>query len=109
VLNSLNLDNILAIMRKFGIDKNPSDILAELALKHKTLRKQSGLTQGELANRSGVSLGSIKRFELSGQISLESLLKLAQILNRLNDFEPVFKPTENLKELEKLFSDKTRI
>jgi transcriptional regulator with XRE-family HTH domain len=96
-------------MRKFGIGKNPSDVLGELASKHKTLRKQIGLTQSELARRSGVSLGSIKRFELSGQISLESLLKLAQILERLNDFDLIFKPTENLKEIEKLFSDKTRI
>ncbi len=53
----------------------------ELASKHKLIRKQLTLTQGELAERSGVSLGSIKRFESSGQISLESLLKLAQILN----------------------------
>jgi transcriptional regulator with XRE-family HTH domain len=96
-------------MGKFGIEKNPSDILEDLALKHKTLRKQTGLTQSELAKRSGVSLGSIKRFELTGQISLVSLLKLAQILNRINDFELIFKPTENLKEIDKLFSDKTRI
>ena len=101
--------NILAIMGKFGFDKKPSDILEDLALKHKTLRKQSGLTQSELAKRSGVSFGSIKRFELSEQISLESLLKLAQILNRINDFEMIFKPTESLKEIDKLFSDKTRI
>jgi len=95
-------------MVKFGINKKPSDILEDLALKHKTLRKQAGLTQAELARRSGVSLGSIKRFELTGKISLESLLKLAQILNRLNDFELILKPTENLKEIDKLFSDKTR-
>jgi transcriptional regulator with XRE-family HTH domain len=96
-------------MGKFGINKYPSDILEELALKHKTLRKKFKLTQGELAERSGVSLGSIKRFESTGQISLESLLTLAQILNRLNDFELVFKQEENFKEIEKLFSDKTRI
>jgi transcriptional regulator with XRE-family HTH domain len=96
-------------MGKFGINKYPSDILEELALKHKAIRKKIKLTQGELAERSGVSLGSIKRFESTGQISLESLLKLAQILNRLNDFELVFKQEENFKEIEKLFSDKTRI
>lgn len=95
-------------MAKFGIDKKPQDILEDLALKHKTIRKQAGLTQGELARRSGVSLGSIKRFELSGQISLESLLKLVQVLNRIGDFELILKPTENLKEIDKLFSDKTR-
>jgi transcriptional regulator with XRE-family HTH domain len=96
-------------MGKFGINKYPADIMEELALKHKTLRKKFKLNQGELAERSGVSLGSIKRFESTGQISLESLLKLAQILNRLNDFELVFKQEENFKEIEKLFSDKTRI
>jgi len=61
-----------------------------------------------LAKRSGVSLGSIKRFELTGQISLESLLKLAHVLNRLNDFELIFKSLDNLEKIEKLFSDNTR-
>jgi transcriptional regulator with XRE-family HTH domain len=87
-------------MLKFGINKNPTDILLDLPVKHKTLRKQMGLTQAELAKRSGVSLGSIKRFELTGQI--------AHILNRLNDFELIFKPLDNLEKIEKLFSDKTR-
>ena len=96
-------------MTKFGTEKKPYDFLKELALKHKILRKQADLTQIELAKRSGVSLGSIKRFELTGQISLESLLKLVQILNRLNDFELILKPIENLKGIDKLFSDKTRV
>jgi transcriptional regulator with XRE-family HTH domain len=95
-------------MARFGLEKNPSDILEELAKKHKTLRKQLGLSQMELARRSGVSLGSIKRFELIGQISLESLLKLAQILNRLQDFDQLLTPNNQLAEIEKLFSDRTR-
>lgn len=96
-------------MLKFGIQKQPYDFLEELAAKHKALRKQVGLTQSEIAKRSGVSLGSVKRFELTGQISLESLLKLAHVLNRLSDFELVFKSPENLKAIDKLFSDKTRV
>ncbi len=95
-------------MAKFGLTKLPSDLLIELAQKIKIIRKQAGFTQSEIAKRSGVSLGSVKRFELTGQISLESLLKLAQILNRMNDFETLLTPKENLKEIEKLFSDKTR-
>ena len=96
-------------MAKFGIEKKPYDFLEEIALRHKTIRKQIGLSQSQLAQRSGVSLGSVKRFEQTGQISLESLLKLVQILDRLNDFELILKPTENWKEIDKLFSDKTRI
>lgn len=95
-------------MIRFGIDPKPSDYLREIARKHKVVRKKAGFTQAELALRSGVSLGSIKRFELCGQISLESLLKLAHILNRLHDFEEIFKPIEHRDEIEKLFSDKTR-
>lgn len=95
-------------MVKFGIEKNPYDVLEEIAYKHKVLRKQVGLTQSELAKRSGVSLGSIKRFELTGQISLESLLKSVQILNRIKDFELILNPIEKTKSVDKLFSDRTR-
>lgn len=95
-------------MTKFGITKNPSDVLEAIAQKHKILRKQQGLSQQELAKRSGVSYGSIKRFETSGQISFESLLKLALILNRMNDFDLIFTSQDDLEKVEKLFSDKTR-
>ena len=95
-------------MARFGINKKPFDFLEEIALRHKTIRKQAGFSQSELAKRSGVSLGSLKRFETTGQISLESLLKLVEILNRLEDFDLILKPIENLKEIEKLFSYKTR-
>ena len=95
-------------MSKFGVEKKPFDILIDLAEKHKVLRKQIGLTQSELAKRSGVSLGSIKRFELSGQISLESLLKSVHILNRIGDFELILNPDYNLKNIDKLFSDRTK-
>jgi transcriptional regulator with XRE-family HTH domain len=95
-------------MVSFTINKKPYDFLQEIALRHKALRKQAGFSQSELAKRSGVSLGSLKRFELTGQISLESLLKLADVLNRLNDFEAILQPLENLDAIEKLFSPKTR-
>jgi transcriptional regulator with XRE-family HTH domain len=92
----------------FGLSKEPSDALREIAQRYKVLRKQAGFSQSELAKRSGVSLGSLKRFETTVQISLESMLLLADVLNRLDDFDAVLKPIENLKAIEKLFSDKTR-
>jgi transcriptional regulator with XRE-family HTH domain len=93
---------------KFGLNKKPVDVLQEIAQRHKVLRKKAGFSQSELAQRSGVSLGSLKRFETTGQISLESLLLLADVLNCLNDFDAIFRPIENLEAIEKLFSDKTR-
>jgi transcriptional regulator with XRE-family HTH domain len=93
---------------KFGTHKKPHDFLMDLALRHKALRKQNALSQQQLALRSGVSLGSIKRFEATGQISLESLLKLAYVLNRLADFDLLLVPNDQHQAIEHLFSDKTR-
>jgi transcriptional regulator with XRE-family HTH domain len=96
-------------MTKFGVEKTTLDILKELAQKHKVIRKQAGLTQSALAERSGVSLGSIKRFENTGRISLESLVQSAQILNRMGDFDLILNINKNMKDIDKLFSDRTRI
>lgn len=89
-------------MNPFSIDKNPADILKELAQRTRTLRKELKMSQSELAQRANVSLGSYKRFETSGHISLDSLLKIAFILGKLDDFETVFQ-SNNKKGIEKLF------
>ncbi|WP_430815920.1 helix-turn-helix domain-containing protein [Carboxylicivirga sp. RSCT41] len=88
----------------YTISSTPDSIIKELAKRHKALRKQLKLSQAELAERAGVSLGSLKRFETTAQISLESLLKLANLLNRLSDFDDVFKPKEDKEELKRLFT-----
>ena len=64
------------------------------------------LSQAELAKRSGVSLGCLKRFERTGQISLESLLWLVNVLNRLDDYELVLNTENDLKKIEKLVAIK---
>ena len=94
--------NILTNMNPFSIDKNPTDILKELAQRTRTLRKEHKMSQSELAQRANVSLGSYKRFETSGHVSLDSLLKIAFILGKLGDFETVFQSNKN-KDFEKLF------
>jgi transcriptional regulator with XRE-family HTH domain len=75
-----------------------------LAERVRTLRKQLKMSQEELAERSGVSLGSLKRFENSGKISLESLLKLIHLLGRLNEFDNILLPKEDHDDIKKLFS-----
>ena len=64
----------------------PKSIMEALKQNFKKRRLSLDLTQEGLANKSDVSLGSLKRFENSGHISLESLLKLAMVLECLNDF-----------------------
>ncbi len=48
-------------------------------------RLATGLTQQGLAKRAGVSLATLRKFEQKGVISLESLLKLAMVLDALED------------------------
>ena len=79
-------------MGKYSINKLPSDILQSTAEKVSILRKERGWTQQDLAERSGVSYGSIKRFERFGKISFESLLKISEVLGRLDDFEKILMP-----------------
>jgi transcriptional regulator with XRE-family HTH domain len=94
-------------MNPFTLHRQPSDVRRELAGRMRLLRKQAGYTQEDFAQRSGVSLGSLKRFERTGQISLESLLKLAHLLGRLPDFDRIFAPPPH-EGLEGLFSDFTQ-
>jgi transcriptional regulator with XRE-family HTH domain len=78
-------DNILATNEYFEISSPP--YLAHTIASHfKTKRMEINLSQEELARRSGVSLGSLKRFESLHQISLKNLLKLAVVLNSTGEF-----------------------
>jgi transcriptional regulator with XRE-family HTH domain len=74
-------------MGKHTLNKTPNDVLTDIANKVKIIRKSKGLTQLNLADKSGVSYGSIKRFETTGQISLDSLLRVAHVLGKLSDFD----------------------
>ena len=80
----------------------PSEMMETIRTKFRTRRKTLGYTQHELATRSGVSLGSLKRFERTGQISLESLLKLAVVLECL---EGVGEWCEEREEMPRSISD----
>ena len=90
----------------YSLDPTPLEVCKALAQRHKVLRKKLHLSQSEMAERSGVSLGSLKRFENAGRISLEALLKLAHLSRRLNDFDVIFQSNDDLNEVEKLFTNK---
>ncbi len=74
--------------------KTSKEIGLEIAHNLKKTRKHRKLSQTELAARSGVSYGSLKRFEQTGEISLQSLLKIAVILNEATPFSDLLKTTE---------------
>jgi transcriptional regulator with XRE-family HTH domain len=59
-------------------------ILAELCLALKQLRLQQNLTQGQLAEKAGLSRSAISKIEL-GKVSV-SLLTVIQVLRALQQF-----------------------
>lgn len=61
--------------------KTPHEIDTIIAQRIRSIRKRQKLSQEKLSEKSGVSLGSVKRFERSGEISLISLTKIAIALN----------------------------
>ncbi len=70
--------------------KTPNDIAKELIEKIKQHRKKLKMSQARLATKSGVSLGSIKRFESKYEISLNSFIKILIALNLEQDLENLF-------------------
>jgi transcriptional regulator with XRE-family HTH domain len=88
----------------YTLEPTPFEVSKELAKRLRTIRKQLKISQEEMAERSGVSLGSLKRFETTGKISLESLLKLMHLLDRLNEFDHILTIKEKPEDLEKLFT-----
>ena len=56
-----------------------------LAAHARSRRLQMDLTQEGLAQRSGVPLPTLRKFEQKGSISLESYLKLQMVLGGLED------------------------
>ena len=70
--------------------ETPEEIDLALAQRLRGIRKRRGLTQQQLSEKSNVSLGSIKRFESTGQISLISLTRLAVALDCTDAIRQLF-------------------
>lgn len=70
--------------------KTPNEIAKNLVEKVKQRRKKLKISQVQLASKSGVSLGSIKRFESKHEISLNSFIKILIALNLEQDLENLF-------------------
>ncbi len=68
----------------------PTDVAMRLASRLKSIRKRKKITQKELAGRSNVSYATLRKFEKTGQISLESFIKLAMELGVIQELNSLF-------------------
>lgn len=73
----------------------------KLADRVRNIRRRRSISQQKLANISGVSYGSIKRFEQTGQISLLSLTRIAMALDIAGELRNLFTevPYQDIQEV----------
>ena len=79
----------------------PSDVAIKLAHKLKSIRKRRKITQKQLAARSNVSYATLRKFEKTGQISLESFIKISMELGLTSELNnlisvPVYNSIEEV-------------
>lgn len=77
-------------IKKFTDSPTRQTVQTETVKRFKKRRKEQKISQKALAAKSGVAYASIRRFEDIGEISFSSLLKLAQTINCLEDFNCLF-------------------
>lgn len=98
------LDKILT-MKDFVFnfeEVTPQEINKRIAERLRIVRKRRKLSQERLSEKSGVSLGSVKRFERTGEISLFSLTKITIALDLEQGLKDLFKdvPLLSLEEID---------
>ena len=73
----------------------------KIADRVRLIRKRRSISQEKLAQISGVSFGSVKRFETTVQISLLSLTRIAMALDMADDLRQLFTevPYRNIQEV----------
>lgn len=67
-----------------------AEILHALGVRLREQRLAQSLTQRELAQMAGLSLGALRKLESDGQCSLETLVRVAQALGLLEALDDLF-------------------
>ncbi len=68
----------------------PEEIGLELGYRLRQQRKSKHWAQQELADRTGLDVGTIKNFENKGQCALLTLIRIAMALDCINDLTNLF-------------------
>ena len=85
--------NITVIINRFLSDfiwETPEELDLKLAKRVRNIRKRRSISQQKLSEMSGVSSGSIERFESSGQISLLARARIATALDLADELRILF-------------------
>ena len=86
----------------------PKDDLEKISKKFKEMRLSQKLTRKTLALRAGMSESSLKRFEVTGEISLDSLVKISNVLSIKNWITCILEE-EHFESLDSIVKFKNKI
>lgn len=77
-------------------NKPAQQISLEIAKRLTALRLDKAWTRQTLAEKAEINVHTLKRFERSGQISLERLVAISQALDAGQELERLFKPRQRI-------------
>lgn len=80
---------------------SPTELCRDVARRARELRLSLGLRQEDLAAKAGVTLSTLKRFERSGEVGFEVVVRISVALSDEAALGQLFLPrmTESLDEL----------
>ena len=82
-------DNMLSVLDSFTLD-NSGDISMDIANDFRKRRIEKELTREEVAEKAGISVSNIVRFEQKGLISLGNLIELAIAMGYVSEIKQIF-------------------
>ena len=83
------MNNILSVLDKYTID-NTDDIAKKLAADFRARRIEKNMTREQVAEKSGVAMSNIIRFEQKGLISLKNLIGIAMAMEYTSEVKNIF-------------------
>ena len=98
-------NNMLSVLENFTLD-NSEDISMDIANDFRRRRIEKNLTREQVADRAGVAVSNIIRFEQKGMISLKNLIELAIAMGYVSEIkklfsQPKYQTMEELAEIRK--------
>ncbi len=99
------MNNILSLLESYTFD-NADDIARALAEDFRKRRVEKNLTREQVAEKSGVAVSNIVRFEQKGLVSLKNLISIAMAMGYTSEVknifsEPKYSTMEELSQIRK--------
>lgn len=83
------MNNILSVLDSFS-QESVDDVAMKMANDFRARRIEKNLTREQVAEKSGVAVSNIVRFEQKGLISLKNLIGIAMALEYTSEIKTIF-------------------